>query len=172
MNWSVDWAWWGRDSRERQLSDRIQAFFESKGISRYGNQFTLNGNQLGAEHSAGLVAMNAVAGLAAANPAQNNSSRHYGIPPSQLGNGVTTTGCYICWGCCIAAVNFESGSPNRHKNRGDAFFACRNLYFSLILGRQGGILPEKRSFFKKKQKTLDLSLLKGYLVSKRLLSAL
>jgi endo-1,4-beta-D-glucanase Y len=68
MNWSVDWAWWGRDTRERQLSDRLQAFFESKGISAYGNQFTLDGNQFGSDHSAGLVAMNAVTGLAAANP--------------------------------------------------------------------------------------------------------
>ena len=68
MNWSVDWAWWGRDARERQLSDRLQAFFESKGISTYGNQFTLDGNQFGSDHSTGLVAMNAIAGLAAANP--------------------------------------------------------------------------------------------------------
>jgi len=68
MNWSVDWAWWCRDTRERQLSDRLQAFFESKGIFTYGNQFTLDGNQFGSDHSVGLVAMNAVTGLAAANP--------------------------------------------------------------------------------------------------------
>jgi oligosaccharide reducing-end xylanase len=68
MNWSVDWAWWGRDARERQLGDRLQGFFESKGISTYGNQFTLDGNQFGSNHSVGLVAANAVAGLAATNP--------------------------------------------------------------------------------------------------------
>ena len=28
-NWSVDWSWWAADPRERQLSDRLQAFFES-----------------------------------------------------------------------------------------------------------------------------------------------
>jgi oligosaccharide reducing-end xylanase len=70
MNWSVDWAWWGKDIRERQLSDRLQAFFEMKGITTYGNQFALDGsnlsgNQFGSDHSAGLVAMNAVNGLAA-----------------------------------------------------------------------------------------------------------
>jgi oligosaccharide reducing-end xylanase len=65
MNWSVDWAWWGVDPREQQLSDRLQAFFESKGASTYGNQFSLDGTQLGADHSTGLVAMNAVASLAA-----------------------------------------------------------------------------------------------------------
>jgi oligosaccharide reducing-end xylanase len=68
MNWSVDWAWWGRDERERQRSDRLQAFFESKGMDRYGNLFTLAGEQLGESHSTGLVSMNAVAGLAAIHP--------------------------------------------------------------------------------------------------------
>jgi oligosaccharide reducing-end xylanase len=68
MNWSVDWAWWGRDARQRQLSDRLQAFFESKGLSTYGNQFTLEGKQLSSDRSDGLVAMNAVNGLAATHP--------------------------------------------------------------------------------------------------------
>ena len=68
MNWSCDWAWWGKDVRERQLSDRLQAFFESKGVATYGNQFTLEGRQLGDSHSPGLVAMNAVASLAATHP--------------------------------------------------------------------------------------------------------
>lgn len=68
MNWSVDWAWWARDKCQRQLSDRLQAFFESKGISTYGNQFTLEGQQLDPGHSDGLVAANAVASLAATRP--------------------------------------------------------------------------------------------------------
>jgi oligosaccharide reducing-end xylanase len=68
MNWSFDWSWWEKDPRERQLSDRIQAFFESKGMSDYGNQFTLAGEQFGNDHAPGLVSMNAVASLAATNP--------------------------------------------------------------------------------------------------------
>jgi oligosaccharide reducing-end xylanase len=68
MNWSVDWSWWARDARERQLSDRLQAFFESKGLSTYGNLYTLDGKDLGKDHSTGLVAMNAVASLAATAP--------------------------------------------------------------------------------------------------------
>jgi len=67
-NWSVDWSWWGKDPRERQLSDRIQSFFMSKGIATYGDQFTLNGLQLEAIHSTGLVATNAVASLATTQP--------------------------------------------------------------------------------------------------------
>jgi oligosaccharide reducing-end xylanase len=68
MNWSVDWSWWAKDAREKELSDRLQAFFEAKGFSTYGNQFTLEGRQLAGEHSTGLLAMNAVASLAATNP--------------------------------------------------------------------------------------------------------
>jgi oligosaccharide reducing-end xylanase len=67
-NWSVDWSWWAADPRERQLSDRIQAFFDSKGIDTYGNQFTLDGKQVGDSHSTALVATNAVASLAATEP--------------------------------------------------------------------------------------------------------
>ena len=68
MNWSVDWAWWAKDAREIQLSDRLQAFFESKGMSAYGNRFKLDGTQFGSDHSPGLVAMNAAASLAATHP--------------------------------------------------------------------------------------------------------
>jgi endo-1,4-beta-D-glucanase Y len=68
MNWAVDWAWWAKDVRERQLSDHIQAFFEAKNISHYASQFTLDGNSLGGKHLTGLVATNAVAGLATTHP--------------------------------------------------------------------------------------------------------
>ena len=68
MNWSVDWAWWQADSRERELSDRLQAFFASKGLATYANQFTLDGKPLSDSRSSGLVAMNAVASLAATQP--------------------------------------------------------------------------------------------------------
>lgn len=68
MNWSVDWAWWARDARQQELSDRLQGFFEGQGIGAYGNRFTLDGKQLGSDHTTGLVAMNAVASLAATQP--------------------------------------------------------------------------------------------------------
>lgn len=65
-NWSVDWSWWAADPRECELSDRIQAFFASKGIDRYGSKFTLDGTQqTDSAHATALVATNAVASLAA-----------------------------------------------------------------------------------------------------------
>jgi oligosaccharide reducing-end xylanase len=68
MNWSVDWAWWGKDERQRELSDRLQAFFEGQGVSSCGSRFTPEGKPLSNDHSPGLVAMNAVASLAATQP--------------------------------------------------------------------------------------------------------
>jgi len=67
-NWSVDWSWWGKDPRERGLSDTVQAFFASQGMDTYGCQFTLDGKSLDPRHAEGLVAENAVASLAATDP--------------------------------------------------------------------------------------------------------
>ena len=76
-NWSVDWSWWRKAPAEQQLSDRIQHFFASQGIDKYGPVYTLDGKDLGATpelthegHPAGLAGTNAVAGLAATDKAQ------------------------------------------------------------------------------------------------------
>lgn len=66
-NWSVDWNWWHKARAEQILSDRTQQFFNSRGISMYGCQFTLTGQQLDNRHATGLVATNAVTSLAATN---------------------------------------------------------------------------------------------------------
>jgi oligosaccharide reducing-end xylanase len=69
-NWSVDWSWWAKDPRQRELSDRLQAFIESQGMDAYANQFTLDGTVLNVSrqaHSIGLVGTNAVASLSATN---------------------------------------------------------------------------------------------------------
>ena len=68
MNWSVDWAWWQADPRQKELSSRLQAFFASQGMETYSSRYALAGRPLGKDHSAGLVAMNAVASLAADPP--------------------------------------------------------------------------------------------------------
>ena len=64
-NWSVDWSWFAKDPRQRELSDRIQAFFESKGMDHYDAIWTIDGHSLRPGHASGLVATNAVASLAA-----------------------------------------------------------------------------------------------------------
>jgi len=66
-NWAVDWSWWGKDPRQRELSDKLQAFFESQGTN-YGCVFTLDGKVLEERHAQGLVSVNAVASLSATHP--------------------------------------------------------------------------------------------------------
>lgn len=68
MNWSVDWSWWAVDPAQQELSDRIQAFFESEGIDHYAMVYTLDGDVVMRGHTPGLVSMNAVASLAATHP--------------------------------------------------------------------------------------------------------
>ncbi len=68
MNWSIDWAWWQKDVRQQQLSDKIQSFFYAEGINSYGNIYTLDGKKISATHSAGLIATNAMVSLAATKP--------------------------------------------------------------------------------------------------------
>jgi oligosaccharide reducing-end xylanase len=68
MNWAMDYAWWAKDPRQKQLSDRLQAFFEGQGLKSYGNNFTLDGKPTSNDHSVGLVATNAVLSLAATHP--------------------------------------------------------------------------------------------------------
>ena len=44
-NWSVDWVWFKKAPIEQVLSNRIQAFFASKGMDTYGCVFSLDGRQ-------------------------------------------------------------------------------------------------------------------------------
>jgi oligosaccharide reducing-end xylanase len=73
----VDWSWWQKAPQEQVLSDRVQKFFASQGMNSYGPVYTLDGKPLGGtpgltheDHPAGLVGTNAVAGLAAKDPAR------------------------------------------------------------------------------------------------------
>jgi oligosaccharide reducing-end xylanase len=68
MNWSMDWAWWGKDPRQQELSDKLQAFFAEQGMKTYQSLHTLDGKPLGGGQTAALVAMNAVASMAATHP--------------------------------------------------------------------------------------------------------
>lgn len=68
MNWSVDWSWWTADPRQVEMSNRLQAFFQSQGMAGYQSLYTLDGKPLGGGQTTGLVATNAVASLAADHP--------------------------------------------------------------------------------------------------------
>ncbi len=72
MNIAIDYEWFtqGDDKYGKwaeEQSNRILDFFYSGGIRKYASVFTLDGKVLVADHSPGLVAMNAVATLASTN---------------------------------------------------------------------------------------------------------
>ncbi len=62
-NVALDYAWFARERWPREQSHRVLAFLRSQGPS-FPNQYTLDGHPLSTDHSLGLVAMAAVAGLA------------------------------------------------------------------------------------------------------------
>jgi oligosaccharide reducing-end xylanase len=64
-NWSVDFSWWRKDPQETVLSDRLQKFLISQGISIFVDRYTLDGKPLSTRHSIGMVATTAVGSLAA-----------------------------------------------------------------------------------------------------------
>lgn len=63
-NVALDYLWFRADDWAVLQSDRLLAFFRARGPS-YGDRYTVDGKELGADHSVGLVATNAVACLAA-----------------------------------------------------------------------------------------------------------
>ncbi|MBV9181732.1 MAG: glycoside hydrolase [Acidobacteria bacterium] len=64
-NWAVDYSWWRKDAREIELSNRLQRFLESQGISKFADRYTLDGKPLSTRHSTGMLATTAVGSLAA-----------------------------------------------------------------------------------------------------------
>lgn len=67
MNWSVDAAWWAKDLRETELSNRILSFFSAESARSHCN-FTLDGKPTNDNETLGLVSSNAVAAIVATDP--------------------------------------------------------------------------------------------------------
>lgn len=65
MNVAVDYSWFAKDDWAVIECNRLLDFFHSQGIGEYGDLYSLDGTKISDNHSAGLVAMNAVAALAA-----------------------------------------------------------------------------------------------------------
>nr|AGS54070.1 endo-1,4-beta-xylanase A precursor [uncultured bacterium contig00007] len=69
LNIGVDYAWFAKDDWQITFADRIQGFFESKGVTSYKALWLIDGTQRNpaGDHSPGLVACNAAVSLAATN---------------------------------------------------------------------------------------------------------
>ncbi|MEO6276864.1 glycosyl hydrolase family 8 [Roseateles sp.] len=67
VNWSVDQAWWGKNSAAAGLSTRLLSFFTAQ-KQPYTHLYTVDGKPLNDEPSKGLMASNAVAALLVEKP--------------------------------------------------------------------------------------------------------
>ena len=68
VNWAVDYAWWAAEPGQKELTDRLHAFFASQGMDTYVNQYSLDGVPLAETRTTGLIACNGAAALAATHP--------------------------------------------------------------------------------------------------------
>lgn len=67
MNWAMDCAWFAKDPREVELSNRLLEFFASKGKS-YPNNYQIDGTPTSQSSSSGLAATNAAVAMCANTP--------------------------------------------------------------------------------------------------------
>ena len=64
VNIGFDHGWFGVDPWQETFADTIQGFFYEIGLGKYGSQFQLDGEVLNPTRNIGLIAANAVPGLA------------------------------------------------------------------------------------------------------------
>ncbi len=112
MNWSFDWAWWGKDLRQCELSDRLQSFFESQGMNDYVNCYTIDGVPASNNRSTGLVAMNAVASLAATHPRSKAFTKAFWEAPVPTGQYRYYDGMLYMLGMLHCSGNFRIWTPD------------------------------------------------------------
>lgn len=105
MNIAVDYLWFASDTWAVQQSNRLLQFFYQQGVQTHGNIFTLDGRQLKADHSPGLVAMNAVAALAASTPIRKDFV-------AELWNTSTPSGFYRYYDGLLYLLGFLQVSGN------------------------------------------------------------
>ena len=112
MNIGMDYAWWAADPWQVTFADRIQAFFVSKGVTTYGNQWTLSGNQLDPDHSPGLVGCNAVASLAASHENAWKFIENFWEIPMTTGKYRYYDGCLYMFSMLHLSGNFKAYVSN------------------------------------------------------------
>ena len=87
-------------------------FFEDQGISSHGNQFDMNGNELGSDHSPGLVAMNAVGARAVYNwDTAKNHAEEFWSTPLPSGEHRYYDGCLYMFGMLFSTGNYNIIDP-------------------------------------------------------------
>ncbi len=112
MNIAVDYEWFARDKWEVTECNKLLNFFYSQGVTKYGNLYTLDGKMLGHNHSAGLVAMNAVACLASTNKLRKDFIKDFWNTPIPSGPYRYYDGMLYMLGMLQVSGNFRIYKPN------------------------------------------------------------
>ena len=110
-NWSVDYSWWRKDPKERDLSNRIQNFLFGEGITTFADQYTLAGQPLSQRHSTGMVATSAVASLAASDSHARDFVRNLWNTPTPSGEQRYYDGLLYLMSMLHCSGNFRIWGP-------------------------------------------------------------
>jgi oligosaccharide reducing-end xylanase len=82
----LDHTWFGVDAWQVEQSNRLLKFFHAQGMGSYTSKFRVDGTPASPQHRAlGLIAMNAVAGLAADDPIRMEFVREFWETPLNVG---------------------------------------------------------------------------------------
>ncbi len=111
-NIATDYAWFGAEAGDWQVgwANRLHRFFAGQqgGINGYGNQYSLEGNELSKDHSPGLVAMNAVAALASDDALAWDFVEALWNTTTPTGKYRYYDGCLYMWGMLHVSGKFKA----------------------------------------------------------------
>jgi oligosaccharide reducing-end xylanase len=111
-NWSFDYAWFRKDANETILSDRLQKFLISQGISMFADRYTLDGKPLSTRHSVGMVAATAAGSLAATRgPSEKAFVEEMWRTPMPMGEQRYFDGMLYIFNMLHASGNFRIWMP-------------------------------------------------------------
>lgn len=116
-NASVDWTWFAADPWEHTYANTLEKFFYKQGINNCGNLYSLNGQQLGPDHSTGLVAMNAASALAATIPQRGDFVDALWNTPIPTGQYRYYDGMLYMLGLLYVSGEFRIWYPHRNSGR-------------------------------------------------------
>ena len=113
-NAAMDYYWWKKDEWQSTYAETLQAFFMSEGIDSYSSLYELDGTpyENNADHSPGLVAMNALASLASNEPAAWEFVEAFWKTPIPTGKYRYYDGCLYMFAMLALSGKYQIYCPN------------------------------------------------------------
>ncbi len=112
MNIALDSLWWGKDPWQRdQWAKTYLGFFRKQGFGVYKGLYDIDGTKANGYHSAGLIAMNAVASLIGDPQDRKDYLREFWSLPIPSGTWRYYDGCLYLFGLLQVSGNFRIYEP-------------------------------------------------------------